>query len=132
MQKPSTSASVGNGSAASLLYRSQPRFTMRKASSTSLILVNSSTSAPAMNPDSLAETTINPRGFCAASPSTMPSSSAITSAESTLVELPALSNDSQTRSSASVASLQFRYSMGAYSASTSIATDADDLVWLSF
>ena len=108
MQKPFTSASVGKGRAASLLYRSQPRFTMRIASSASLILVNSSTSAPATNPDSFAERMTSPRGFCPASSSTMPSSSAITSAESTFVEAPALSIESQTIPSPSVSSFQLR------------------------
>src|SRR5215831_15060362 len=109
MQKPFTSASVGKGRAASLLYRSQPRFTMRIASSASLILVNSSTSAPATNPDSFAERTTSPRGFCPESSSTMPSSSAITSAESTFAEASALSIESQTIPSLSVSSFQLRY-----------------------
>src|SRR6266700_1552279 len=55
MQKPSTSASVAKGRASSLLYRSQPRLTRRIASSASLSLVNSSMSAPAMNPESFPE-----------------------------------------------------------------------------
>src|SRR5437773_10733985 len=65
MQKPSTSASVAKGRASSLLYRSQPRLTRRIASSASLSLVNSSMSAPAMNPESFPERTTSPRGVCA-------------------------------------------------------------------
>ena len=108
MQNPSTSATVGKGRAASRLKVSQPRRTIPSASSTLSICVNSSTSAPAMNPDALPERITRPFGRSVASRSTIRPSSAITSCEKVLVDSPALSNVSQTIPSASRSGRQWR------------------------
>src|SRR6266705_796027 len=111
MQKPFTRASVGKGRASSLLNAFQPRLTICMASSASLIFVNSPTSAPAMNPDSLAERMMSARGCSACSSSRTRSNSSIASAESVLVEAPSLSKDSHARWSRSVSSFQCLYAV---------------------
>ena len=106
MQKPFTSASVGKRSAASLFITSQPRRTIASASPVEVILVNSSTSAPAMKPEDLPERMMSARGFFVLSSSSIAENSATASAESVLVEDSALSNVSQTMLSRSVSGFQ--------------------------
>src|SRR3989338_3146838 len=95
MQNPFTSASVGNGSASSVLKASQPRRTMASASSALPTLLSSSTSAPAMKPESLPELMTSPLGFPPRNSSSTATNSAITSPESVFADAPALSNVSQ-------------------------------------
>ena len=108
MQKPRTSARVGKGSAASWLNASQPRRTIASAPSTSATRVNSSTSAPAMKPESLPERITIPRGRSCPSRSTIAVNSAMTSAEKVFVDAPALSKVTQTMPSASLSSRKWR------------------------
>src|SRR5215831_833384 len=70
------------------------------------ILVNSSTSAPAMKPLSLPERITSPLGGCAESSSSTIPSSASTSCESVLVDAPSLSRTSHASSSASRSTFQ--------------------------
>ena len=101
MQKPSISATVGKGSAASLLKRSHPRRTIESASCGVCIFVNSSTSAPAMK-FSFAERMTRPFGEAALISSRQAESWFSASLEKVLVDSPYLSKVSQASPSLSV------------------------------
>src|SRR5271168_1601993 len=68
--------------------------------------VNSLISAPAMKPLALAESTTTPTGLIAAISVSLPASSLRTEADSTLVEVPGMSQVSHAMRSASTSSVQ--------------------------
>ncbi len=111
MQKPWIIASVGKGNAAILSKTTLPSVVNAIACSALEIVVNSSMSAPAAKPFSLAERMASPLGGMAARWSAILPSSSSTSVEKVLVAVPARSNHSQARLCASVSSFQCFRSM---------------------
>src|SRR5690606_19847791 len=111
MQKPWTSATVGKGSEAMSSKASLPRSTKAHASSASLRRMNSSMSAPAAKPFSLAEWITRPLGGVARRCAAASRSSRRASLEKVFVPLPARSNASQAMPSASSESFQSLSSM---------------------
>jgi hypothetical protein len=106
MQKPWIIASVGKGSAAILSKTTLPSVVKAIACSALAIVVNSSMSAPAAKPFSLAERMASPLGGMAARWSATRPSSSSACVENVLVAVSARSNQSHARFCASTSSFQ--------------------------
>src|SRR4051812_28429671 len=126
MQKPCTSATVGKGSAATWSKTSLPRRVKANASSGSFSRVNSSMSAPAAKPFSLADRMARPVGGMERRWAATCPSSRNASLEKVLVVLPARSNASQASPSASSVSFQWRMSIVLLSSDVQRLLDVGD------
>ncbi len=108
-QKPWITATLGARSASSRSITACARPIAASTGPGSLAPRNSLTSAPAMNPDGLAERMTRPAGRLLSSSDSTRSNSSSTSAESVLALAPSRSNRSQAMPSPSRVSLKFRY-----------------------